>query len=394
MTQSLFLVDGARTPFGTYLGEVRNLSSAQLALAAAQGALERAGVSASEFDAVVLGNVMQAEKESYYLAKYVGNRLGMHDNITGLIVNRLCGSGMQAVVSACQAMLLGESQMALAGGTECMSRAPFILRGGRDSLRGDQTLEDPLLGPHSVFVDPACGLIMGETAEELAHEYDISREDMDAFALRSQQLARAAIDSGRMRKEIVAIEIPSKGGNKLIELDEHPRSTSLEKLAALKPAFRKGGNVTPGNSSGINDGACALVVADEQKVRSLGLSPMARILSWGVAGVPGNRMGIGPVPAIQMALQRAGLTLADMDVIEINEAFAGQYLAVEKALGLDRERVNPNGGAIALGHPIGASGARILLTLAHELAERKSRYGLASACIGGGQGIAMVIERP
>lgn len=393
MSQALYLVEGARTPIGTYMGELRHLSAAQLALTAGRGALTRSGVAASEFDAVVLGNVMQAERESYYLAKFVGTQLGMQDAITGLVVNRLCGSGMQAVVSACQSMLLGESALALAGGTECMSRAPFILRGGRDGFRGDQTLEDPLLGPHSVFVDPACGLIMGETAEELATEYGITREAMDTFALRSQQTARAAIDSGRMAKEIVPVEIPAKGGTKAISLDEHPRDTTLEKLASLKPAFRKGGDVTPGNSSGINDGACALVIATEEKVKALGLNPKARIVSWGVAGVAGSRMGIGPAPAVRMALQRAGLGLDDMAVVEINEAFAAQYLAVEKELGLERERVNPNGGAIALGHPIGASGARILLTLAYELSERQARYGLASACIGGGQGIAMVLER-
>lgn len=393
MTQALYLVEGARTPFGTYMGELRHLSATQLALTAAQGALARSSAVASEFDAVILGNVMQAERESYYLSKYVGTQLGMPDSITGLVVNRLCGSGMQAVVSACQSMLLGESALALAGGTECMSRAPFILRGGRDGFRGDQTLEDPLLGPHSVFVDPACELIMGETAEELATEYGITRAAMDAFALRSQQTARAAIDRGRLAKEIVPVEIPAKGGPKAVALDEHPRDTTLEKLASLKPAFRKGGEVTPGNSSGINDGACALVIATEEKVQTLGLSPKARIVSWGVAGVAGNRMGIGPAPAVRIALQRAGLTLEDMALVEINEAFAGQYLAVEKELGLNRERVNVNGGAIALGHPIGASGARILLTLAYELIERQARYGLASACIGGGQGIAMVIER-
>jgi acetyl-CoA C-acetyltransferase len=393
MTQALYLVEGARTPFGTYMGELRHLSAAQLAITAGKAALTRAGVAPDAVDSVVLGNVMQAERESYYLSKYVGTQLGMADTITGLVVNRLCGSGMQAVVSACQAMRLEESEVALVGGTEAMSRAPFILRGGRDGLRGDQTLEDPLLGPHSVFVDPACGLIMGETAEELAIEYGVTRAEMDAFAIRSQQTARAAIDRGRLAREIVPVEIPGKGGPKAVSLDEHPRETTLEKLAALKPAFRKGGEVTPGNSSGINDGACALVLATGSQVDALGLQPKARVVSWGVAGVAGRRMGIGPAPAIQLALSRAGLTLGDMAVIEVNEAFAAQYLAVEKELGLDRERVNPNGGAIALGHPIGASGARILLSLMYELHDRQARYGVASACIGGGQGIAMVLER-
>ncbi|MEB3195847.1 MAG: thiolase family protein [Candidatus Sericytochromatia bacterium] len=393
MSRALYLVDGARTPFGTYMGELRHLSAADLAIAATREALSRARVAPDAFDAVVLGNVMQAERESYYLAKYVGLQVGMAETITGLTVNRLCGSGMQAVVSACQAMRLEESELALVGGTECMSRAPFILRGAREGLRGDQTLEDPLLGPHSVFVDPACGLIMGETAEVLGDEYGISREAMDTFALRSQEAARQAIERGRLAREIVPVEIPGKGGPKLVSRDEHPRETSLEKLATLKPAFRKGGHVTPGNASGINDGACSLVLATEERVAALNLTPKARVVSWSVAGVSGRRMGIGPAPAIQVALQRAGLTLADMSVIEVNEAFAAQYLAVEKELGLDRDKVNPNGGAIALGHPIGASGARILLSLMYELEERQARYGVASACIGGGQGIAMVLER-
>jgi acetyl-CoA C-acetyltransferase len=393
MAQEIFLVDGARTPFGTYMGELKVHPASQLAIVAGREAMKRAGLGPDAFDSVVLGNVMQAERDSYYLSKYVGTSLGMNDTITGLVVNRLCGSGMQAVLSACHAMRLDESDVSLVGGTECMSRAPFILRGGRDGLRGDQTLEDPLLGPHSVFTDPACGLIMGETAEELATEYGITREEMDAFALRSQQLAKAAIDRGRLAKEIVGVEVPAKGGPKLVEKDEHPRETSLEKLASLKPAFRKGGHVTPGNASGINDGACALVLATGEQVEQRGLRPKARILSWGVAGVPGKHMGIGPVPAVEMALKRAKLTLADMAVIEVNEAFAAQYLAVEKLAGFDREKVNVNGGAIALGHPIGASGARILLSLAYELEERNERYGVASACIGGGQGIAMVIER-
>jgi acetyl-CoA C-acetyltransferase len=336
---------------------------------------------------------MQAERESYHLSKYVGLQLGMNEEITGLVVNRLCGSGMQAVVSAGQAMLCGDAGLALVGGTECMSRAPHLLRGAREGLKGDQTLEDPLLGPHSVFVDPACGLIMGETAEELSLHYGITREQMDEYALLSQQRAKAAIESGRMAKEIVAVEVPSRGGPKAIDKDEHPRETSLEKLATLKPAFRKGGAVTPGNASGINDGACALVMATEAKVNELGLKPRARIVSWGVAGVPGRHMGIGPAPAMRLALQKAGMTLDQMELIEINEAFAGQYLSCESELKLDRAKANVNGGAIAFGHPIGASGARILLTLSYELAERNLKYGIASACIGGGQGIAMVLER-
>ncbi|MDB5099928.1 MAG: 3-ketoacyl-CoA thiolase [Cyanobacteria bacterium RYN_339] len=389
----LYLIDGARTPFGTYMGELRHLSAPALAITAGREAISRSGAKPEDFDSVVLGNVMQGERESFYLSKYVGLQLGMRDEITGLVVNRLCGSGMQAVVSTGQAMLCGDAGLALVGGTENMSRAPHILRGAREGFKGDQTLEDPLLGPHNVFVDPAAGMIMGETAEELSDAYGVTRAQMDEFSLRSQQAAAAAIASGRMAKEIVAVEIPSRGGPKLVDKDEHPREVSLEKLATLKAAFRKGGNVTPGNASGINDGACALVMATGERVEQLGLKPCARIVSWGVSGVPGKHMGIGPAPAIRTALAKAGLTLEQMDLIEINEAFAGQYLACEAELKLDRAKVNVNGGAIALGHPIGASGARILLTLAYELAERNLKYGVASACIGGGQGIAVVLER-
>jgi acetyl-CoA C-acetyltransferase len=391
--EDVYLVQGARTPFGTYMGELRNTSAAELAILAGREAIQRAGVEPAAFDSVVLGNVMQADRESYYLSKYVGHKLGMPDTITGLVVNRLCGSGMQAIVSATQAMKLGESELALAGGTEAMSRAPFILRNAREGLRGNQTLEDPLLGPDSVFVDPACGVIMGGTCEILSDAHGITREEMDTFALRSQQRARAASEGGRFASEIVPVEVKAKGGTKLVDKDEHIRDTTLEKLGTLKAAFKPGGNVTPGNASGINDGAALVVLATKAKVDALGLKPVARVVSWGIAGVKGEHMGIGPVPAIRLALQRANLTLDQMDLVEINEAFAGQFLACAKELELDLEKSNVHGGAIALGHPIGASGARILLTLAYELAVRQGRYGVASACIGGGQGIAMVIER-
>lgn len=391
--EEIYLIEGARTPFGTYMGELRHKSAAELAIIAGGEALKRAGVKGEALDSAFFGNVMQADRESYYLAKYVALQLGAPESITGLVVNRLCGSGMQALISAAQAMKLGEAELVLAGGTENMSRAPFLLRNAREGLRGNQTLEDPLLGPDSVFVDPQCGVIMGGTCEILAEEHGVNREEMDAFAHRSQQRALAARASGRFAQEIVPVAVPAKGGEKLVEHDEHMRETTLEKLATLKPAFKKGGMVTPGNASGINDGAAALVVATGKKAEALGLKPMARIVSWAVAGVKGEHMGFGPVPSMQLALERAKLKLEDMDLIEINEAFAGQYLACEKALGLDREKANVHGGAIALGHPIGASGARIALTLAYELRLRGGRYGIASACIGGGQGIAMVLER-
>ncbi len=390
---SIYLVAGARTPFGSFMGDLRHFSAAELAIVCGQAVLERARVDASAIDSIILGHVMGLERESYYLGKYVGVRLGMPDTVTGMTVNRLCGSGLQSVVSAAQAMRLGDGAVILAGGTEAMSRAPFLLRGAREGLRGEQALEDPLLGAHSVFVDPAVGLIMGATAEEVADDRQISRVAMDEYACLSQARAAQAIATGVFAEEIVPLALATRAGTRMLGLDEHPRETSLEKLATLKPAFRQGGRVTPGNSSGINDGACVLLLATGEAVSRLGLNPLARIVSWGVAGVSGRLMGLGPVPAVERALGRCQLQLSDIDLFEINEAFAAQYLACEAGLGLDREKVNINGGAIALGHPIGASGARILFSLALSLRRRKERYGVASACIGGGQGIAVVIER-
>jgi acetyl-CoA acetyltransferase family protein len=391
--EEIFVVHGARTPFGTFMGEVRKLDPAELAIAAGREALRRAGLTGADVDSVIVGNVMQTDKVSFYLPKFVGLQLGAPDSIHGMAVNRLCGSGLQAVVSAAQAMRCGDASVVLAGGTEAMSRAPFILRGARDGAKGDQVLEDPLLGPHSVFVDPAVGLIMGDTAEEVALAEGISREQADAYALLSQERAAAAIASGRLAKEIVPVEVPARGGPVSVSQDEHPRKTSLEMLATLKPAFRKGGQVTPGNASGINDGAAMLVLATGSEVKARGLKPLAKLTGWAVTGISGRLMGLGPVSAIRKACDKAGVGLDQVDLVEINEAFAAQYLGCEAQLGLDRAKVNVNGGAIALGHPIGASGARLVLSLALELHERQALRGVASACIGGGQGIAVVLER-
>ena len=321
----------------------------------------------------------------------VGLKAGIPVETPALTVNRLCGSGLQSVVSAMQMIRLGESRLALAGGMENMSQAPHVIRGARAGLRlGEGKLEDSLM---VALLDTQCGLYMAQTSDTLSRRHGIGREEMDAYALRSQNAAAAATARGVFKDEIVAVDVPQGRKTIRVDADDHLRpETTMEGLATLKPAFGKDGFVTAGNASGIVDGAAALVIAGRDEAKRRGLKPMARLVSWGVAGVPPEIMGIGPVPASRKALEAAGLSVADMDLVEVNEAFAGQYLAVEKELGLDREKTNVNGGAIALGHPLGATGTRLLLTLAYELRRRKGRYGLATACIGGGQGIAMIIK--
>jgi acetyl-CoA acetyltransferase family protein len=309
-----------------------------------------------------------------------------------LTVNRLCGSGIQSIVSGAQMLQLGEAQTCLVGGMESMSQAPHVIRGARSGFAlGQGKLEDSLM---VALLDTYCNVPMAGTAENLARKFEISREKQDEYALRSQQEAKRATDAGVFAEEIVPVEVKSRKGSTFVDTDDHPRpETTLEGLAKLKPAFAKDGFVTAGNASGIVDGAAALVIANEAFVKERDLTPMGRIVSWAYAGVEPEIMGIGPVPATRAALQKAGLSLSDIDVVEVNEAFAAQYLAVEQELGLDRARTNVNGGAIALGHPLGATGTRLVLTLLHELHRRKARYGLATACIGGGQGIAMIVER-
>ncbi len=338
-----------------------------------------------------MGNALQTSGDAIYGARHVGLKAGLPIEVPALTVNRLCGSGIQSVVSAMQMIRLGEARIALAGGMENMSQAPHVIRGARSGLRlGEGKLEDSLM---VALLDTHCGLYMAQTSDKLSQQHSISREDMDAYALRSQKAAAAAIGRGVFKDEIVPVDVPQGRKTVRVDADDHPRpETTLEGLAALKPAFGKDGFVTAGNASGIVDGAAALVIAGRDEAQRRGLKPMASIVSWGVAGVPPEIMGIGPVPASRKALEAAGLSLKDMDLVEVNEAFAGQYLAVEKELGLDRERTNVNGGAIALGHPLGATGTRLLLTLAYELRRRKGRYGLATACIGGGQGIAMIVK--
>ncbi len=386
------IVGGARTPMAEYVGAFKDVSAIELGAKAAAAALERAGAQPGWVDHVVMGNALQTSGDAIYGARHVGLKAGVPIEVPALTVNRLCGSGIQAVISAAQMIRLGESRLALAGGMENMTQAPHVIRGARTGLRlGEGKLEDSLM---VALLDTHCGLYMAQTSDNLARRHAISREDMDAYALRSQKAAAAARGRGVFKDEIVPVDAPQ--GRKMIRIeeDDHLRpDTTLEGLAALKPSFGKDGFVTAGNASGIVDGAAALVVAHEDEARRRGLRPLARVASWAVAGVPPEIMGIGPVPASRKALEGAGLSLRDMDLVEVNEAFAGQYLAVEKELGLDRERTNVNGGAIALGHPLAATGTRLLLTLVHELRRRGATYGLATACIGGGQGIAMVIRR-
>jgi len=391
MSQEVVIVGGARTPMREYVGDFREVSALELGGHAARGALQRSGVQPAWVDHVVMGNAMQTSGDALYGARHVGLKAGLPIETPALTVNRLCGSGIQSLVTAAQMIKLGESRLALAGGMENMSQAPHVIRGARSGFGlGQGKLEDSLM---VALLDTQCGLYMAQTSDKLAREKGVGREDMDAFALRSQRAAAAAQARGVFRDEIVPVEVAQGRRTVTVEQDDHLRpETTLESLAGLRPAFGKDGCVTAGNASGIVDGAAALVLAGADEARARGLEPLARIVSWGIAGVPPEVMGIGPVPASRKALQAAGLELGQVDLVEVNEAFAGQYLSVEKELGLDREKTNVNGGAIALGHPLGASGTRLVLTVMLELGRRKARYGLATVCIGGGQGIAIVIE--
>jgi acetyl-CoA acetyltransferase family protein len=385
------IVAGARTPMSRYTGAFKDVSAIELGAAAAREAVKRSGVNPVEFDHVVFGNVMQTSRDALYGARHVGLKSGLKTETPAVTVNRLCGSGIEAITQAAHRLLLGETSLVLAGGMENMTQSPHVVRGARTGLRlGEGSLEDSLW---SGLLDTYCGFSMAETAENLAVEYGITRQACDEYALRSQQAAEAAYKACRMKEEIVPVEVKAGRKTTVVSEDDHRRpDTTMEILAALPPAFKKDGLVTAGNASGIVDGAAAVVVTREKTARERGLKPMGRIISWGVAGVEPRIMGIGPVPSSQKALAAAGLKLEQMDLIEVNEAFAAQYLAVEKVLRLDREKTNVNGGAIALGHPLGASGTRLVLTLLYELRRRGKRYGLATACIGGGQGIAMIVE--
>ena len=388
------IVSGARTPMGRYCGALRDFTAMELGAIAGKEAIRRAGLDPKDFDHCIIGNAQQTSGDALYGARHVALRAGLPIETPALTVNRLCGSGMQAIVSAAQVVMLGEARTVLAGGMESMSQAPHVIRGMRWGVGlGEGKLEDSLM---VALLDSYCGLYMANTAELYAEQQGITREMQDQLALRSQKLAGEAQKSCRLQEEIAPVALKNRKGEptgEMFEKDDHLRpETTIEGLAKLKPAFGKNGTVTAGNASGIVDGGAAVVIISVEDAQKRGLKPLGRIVSWGIAGVDPKLMGRGPVPATRIALEKAGLKLDDIDLIEVNEAFAAQCLAVEREMSLDREKVNVNGGAIALGHPLGATGTRLVITLLYELRRRKKKYGLATACIGGGQGIAMIVE--
>jgi 3-oxoadipyl-CoA thiolase len=389
MAEAVILA-GVRTPVGRYGGALSEHRPDDLAALAIAAAVERAGVEAGEIEDVYFGCANQAGEDNRNVARMAALLAGLPETVAGVTVNRLCASGLSAVVSACHAIRAGDGELFVAGGVESMTRAPLVMaKPDRAYERGDRTVWDTTLGwrfPNPRLEEKFPLESMGETGENVAGRWSVSREDQDAFALESQRRHAAAAEAGRFRDELVSVDG--------VDSDEHPRAdTTLEKLSSLRPAFREGGTVTAGNSSGLNDGAAALVVASEEKARELGLEPLGRFVASAVAGVDPRVMGIGPIPAVQKALARAGIDVVDLDLVELNEAFASQSLHVIRELGLDPERVNVNGGAIAVGHPLGMSGARLVVTLLHELGRRGGRYGLATLCVGVGQGQAAVFER-
>lgn len=393
-SKDIVFLSGRRTPFGSFGGSLKDFSATDLGVHAAKSALKEAGVDPADIGHVIFGNALQTSGDAIYLARHVGLRAGVPMEVPALTLNRLCGSGFQAIVSGAEQILLGETEAALCGGAESMSQAPHVIRGAR---WGDLRLGEPggnfedLLW--TALTDTQCDLSMAQTAEKLAEQYGITREEADQVAVRSQQRAKKAWDEGRMQTEIEPVPVKTRKGEVMFNADEHMRpDASMEALGALRPYFRKDGLVTAGNASGIGDGAAAVVIAGADWAERKGLKPLGRLVSWGIAGVDPEIMGIGPAPAARKALDRAGLPLDAMDLVDINEAFAPQFAAVAKELGLDPEKTNVNGGAIAITHPLAASGARITVNLLHELRRRGGRYGLGAACIGGGQGMAVVVE--
>ena len=387
-------LSGKRTPFGTFGGALKGFTATDLGVLSAEAALKAAGVQPADVEHVFYGNALQTSADAIYLARHVGLRAGVPREAGALTVNRLCGSGFQAIVSGAQEILLGGASVALCGGAESMSQAPHVVRGARwGDLRlgpAGKGFEDTLW---EALLDSHCGLTMAQTAEALAEKYAVTREEADEVALNSQLRAKSAWDAGHYGAEVAPVTVRTRKREVRFEIDEHMRpDTTIEALARLRPYFKKDGLVTAGNASGIGDGAASVVIADRSWAEAGGAAPIGRLVSWGFAGVDPGVMGIGPAPASRKALAAAGLALEDMDLVEINEAFAAQYKSVEKELGLDPARTNVNGGAIAITHPLAASGARITLHLLHELRRRGGRYGLGAACIGGGQGGAVVVE--
>ena len=398
MQADLVIVGGARTAMAEYsgtpgFGKFKSVSAIDLAAHAAKAAMERAGVKPEMVDETFVGNAAQSSSDAIYGARHVALKAGVPTDKPALTVNRLCGSGIQSVVSAAHSIMLGESKLCLAGGMENMSQVPHVIRGAREGFRfgQEQKIEDLLF---AALYDPFCKFFMAQTAENVAKKIGISREEQDEYALRSHQLGAAAVKAGKFAAEIAPLTVTMGRKEFVVDSDDHIKpETTLEGLSKLRAAFGKEGTVTAGNASGIVDGAAMLVVTTAQQAKELGLTVKAKIKSWGIAGVEPEIMGIGPVPAIQQACKKADIKVGDLDLIEINEAFSAQYLGCEKELGLDRDKCNVNGGAVALGHPLGATGTRLLLTLTREMEETGKALGCASACIGGGQGIAMILER-
>jgi len=390
-TPQVFVVSAARTAIGTFGGSLKDVPPSELATTAVKAALLRSGVDPAQVGHVVMGNVIPTEPQDAYISRVAAMNAGIPKETPAYNVNRLCGSGLQAIISAAQTLLLGDAEIAIGAGAESMSRGPYLLPAARWGARmGNTQAIDYMLG---ILHDPFHGIHMGITAENIAERNGISREMQDALAMEDQLRATRAIDAGRFIEQIAPVELHSRKGPQLFNVDEHPRATSLEQLAQMKPAFKKDGSVTAGNASGLNDGAAALVMATGAAVNAGNLRPLARLVTYAHAGVEPELMGLGPIPATRLALKRAGLSVADMDVIEANVAFAAQACAVTQELGFDPARVNPNGSGIALGHPVGATGAIIATKAIHELHRINGRYALVTMCIGGGQGIAAIFER-
>lgn len=390
-TKDLVLIDGLRTPMADFGGSFSDISAIDLAARAARALFDKTGVDPAEVDHTVVGNALQTSPDAIYGARHVALKAGVPKEVPALTVNRLCGSGIQSILSGAHQILAGEAETVLVGGMENMTQAPHVIWGARRGFRlGEGQLQDLLM---IALLDSYCGDYMAQTSNNLARDYGISREEQDAFALQSQQRAAAAWEACRLGDEVVPVEVGKGKKARTVERDEHMRpETTMEVLAKLPTAFDKDGFVTPGNASGIVDGAAMLLLTTAEKASGWGIEPLGRLKTWSVVGVEPSRMGIGPAPAITQALEKAGMELADLDLIEINEAFAGQILAVIRELDLDTDKLNVNGGAIALGHPLGATGSRITLTLLKELQRRGGGTGVASACIGGGQGIALIVE--
>jgi len=387
---NIVIVEGARTPFANIAKSFKHITASELGTIASKEAIKRSNINPEAIDHVIFGNVQQSDKNAHMLSRHIALQSGLKTEVPAVTVNRVCGTGIEAIIMAARFIMAGESEVVLAGGTESMSQVPHVIPGMRwGSALGGPQIEDWVWDG---LLDANCGYTMAETAENVARKYNISREEVDRHALTSYQLAIRARDNGILQEEIIPVEVANRKGNFIVEQDEHIRETSMEQLSKLEARFVKNGVVTPGNASGMVDGAAAVIVTTEEYAQNNHLQPIGRLISWDAVGVEPKYMGIGPVPAIDNSLKKANLSVADLDLVEINEAFSAQYIACQRELGFDSEIGNVNGGAIAIGHPLAASGTRITYTLLKELRRRKKTYGVSSACIGGGQGVAAVFE--